>query len=34
MQLRVCFENKETVNVNDAAMMRHYAESYLADFQP
>jgi len=34
MQLRVCFENKETVNVNDAAMMRHYCESYLADFQP
>lgn len=34
MQLRVCFENKETVNVNDAAMMRHYAESYLADFHP
>lgn len=34
MQLRVCFENKETVNVNDAAMMRHYAESYLADFRP
>ncbi len=34
MQLRVCFENKETVNVNDAAMMKHYCESYLADFYP
>jgi hypothetical protein len=34
MQLRICFENMETVNVNDAAMMRHYVESYLADFQP
>ena len=34
MQLRVCFENMQSVNVNDAAMMRHYAESYLADFHP
>jgi len=34
MELRVCFENQETVNVNDAAMMRHYAESYLADYRP
>lgn len=34
MQLRVCFENMETVNVNDPSMMRHYAESYLADFRP
>lgn len=34
MDLRVCFENSERVNVNDAAMMRHYAESYLADFKP
>lgn len=34
MQLRVCFENQSSVNVNDGAMMRHYAESYLADFSP
>lgn len=34
MQLRVCFENMKSVNVNDASMMRHYAESYLADFRP
>ena len=34
MQLRICFENMETVNVNDATMMRHYAENYLADFRP
>ncbi|MBP2230183.1 hypothetical protein J2847_003486 [Azospirillum agricola] len=34
MDLRVCFENMETVNVNDAAMMEHYAKSYLADFNP
>ena len=34
MHLRVCFENMESVNVNDAVMMRHYAESYLADFRP
>ncbi len=34
MHLRVCFENMESVNVNDPAMMRHYAESYLADFRP
>lgn len=34
MDLRVCFENKESVNVNDATMMRHYTKSYLADFDP
>jgi len=34
MDIRVCFENKEKVNVDDAAMMRHYSESYLADFSP
>lgn len=34
MELRICFENQMSVNVNDAAMMRHYAESYLADFRP
>jgi hypothetical protein len=34
MQLRICFENMESVNVNDASMMRHYAESYLDDFRP
>jgi hypothetical protein len=33
MELRVCFENQESVNVNDATMMKHYAESYLADFK-
>ncbi|WP_207480812.1 hypothetical protein [Arenibaculum pallidiluteum] len=34
MDLRICFENQESVNVNDSAMMRHYAESYLADYRP
>ncbi|AWK87331.1 hypothetical protein [Azospirillum thermophilum] len=34
MDLRVCFENKESVNVNDGEMMKHYARSYLADFDP
>lgn len=34
MRLRVCFENMASVDVNDPSMMRHYAESYLADFHP
>ncbi|MFD1623738.1 hypothetical protein [Azospirillum griseum] len=34
MDLRVCFENMANVTVNDAAMMKHYAQSYLADFGP
>ena len=34
MNLRVCFENSDRVNVNDSSMMRHYVESYLADFKP
>ena len=34
MDLRVCFEIMESVNVNDAAMMKHYTKSYLADFNP
>ena len=34
MHLRVCFENMKSVTVNDATMMRHYAESYLSDFRP
>jgi hypothetical protein len=34
MDLRVCFENMASVNINDAAMMKHYTQSYLADFTP
>ncbi|MCF8469049.1 MAG: hypothetical protein K9G33_16765 [Sneathiella sp.] len=32
MNLRLCFENKAGVNIDEAAVFRHYAENYLSGF--
>ena len=33
MDLRLCFENKSGVNIDDASVFRHYAGNYLAGFE-
>ncbi|WP_339632227.1 hypothetical protein [uncultured Sneathiella sp.] len=32
MNLRLCFENKAGVNIDEADVFRHYAENYLSGF--
>jgi len=32
MNLRLCFESKAGVNIDEAAVFRHYAENYLSGF--
>ena len=32
MDLRLCFENKAGVNIDDTDVFRHYAENYLSGF--
>lgn len=32
MHLRLCFENKSGVNIDDATVFQHYASNYLAGF--
>ena len=32
MNLRLCFENKSGVNIDDASVFRHYAANYLSGF--
>ena len=32
MDLRLCFENKAGVNIDDKAVFQHYASNYLAGF--
>lgn len=32
MDLRLCFENKAGVNIDEASVFRHYAENYLNGF--
>ena len=32
MDLRLCFEHKAGVNIDEAAVFRHYAENYLNGF--
>ncbi|GLQ07614.1 hypothetical protein [Sneathiella chinensis] len=33
MDLRLCFENKAGVRIDEASVFRHYAENYLSGFQ-
>ncbi len=33
MQLRLCFENKAGVSIDDEHVFQHYAENYLSGFQ-
>ncbi len=32
MDIRLCFENKSGVKIDEASVFRHYAENYLAGF--
>ncbi len=32
MDLRLCFENKAGVKIDEASVFRHYAENYLSGF--
>ncbi|WP_025898521.1 hypothetical protein [Sneathiella glossodoripedis] len=32
MDLRLCFENKSGVKIDEASVFRHYAENYLSGF--
>ena len=32
MNLRLCFEHKAGVNIDEATVFRHYAENYLSGF--
>ncbi len=33
MNLRLCFENKAGINIDDEHVFRHYAENYLSGFE-
>lgn len=33
MDLRLCFENKAGVNIDESEVFRHYAENYLSGFE-
>jgi len=33
MDIRLCFENKSGVKIDEASVFRHYAENYLSGFQ-
>ncbi len=33
MDIRLCFENKAGIKIDEASVFRHYAENYLAGFQ-
>ena len=32
MEIRLCFENKSGVKIDEASVFRHYAENYLSGF--
>jgi predicted protein tyrosine phosphatase len=32
MEIRLCFENKSGIRIDEASVFRHYAENYLSGF--